>query len=175
MDPIVITWRELLIAVIAVLAVYAAELLLLLRFGRQPRLPFRTRSRPDPSSQPQQPYALGHLREEVTELRRTVATLRTELEALQKHHARAAPSAPTTPSLTTSSQTPYAQTPYAATPHGPTPHGPTPHGSTPHGPTPYAQAIQLAREGGDAVALARDCGISRGEAELIVALHSTRH
>lgn len=132
MDPIVITWRELLIAVIAVLAVYAAELLLLLRFGRQPRLPFRTRVRPDPSSQP---YALGNLREEVTELRRTVATLRAELESLQKRAPSSAPSAP----------------------------------------TPYAQAIQLAREGGDAVALARDFGISRGEAELIVALHSTRH
>ncbi len=135
MDPIVITWRELLIAVIAVLAVYAAELLLLLRFGRQPRLPFRTRARPDPSSQPSQPYALGNLREEVAELRRTVATLRAELEALQKRSTHVAPSAP----------------------------------------TPYAQAIQLARDGGDAVALARDCGISRGEAELIVALHSTRH
>jgi hypothetical protein len=134
-DPIVITWRELLIAVIAVLAVYAAELLLLLRFGRQPRLPFRTRARPDPASQPSQPYALGNLREEVTELRRTVATLRAELEALQKRSTHVAPSAP----------------------------------------TPYAQAIQLARDGGDAVALARDCGISRGEAELIVALHSTRH
>ena len=132
MDPIVITCRELLIAVIAVLAVYAAELLLLLRFGRQPRLPFRTRARPDPSSQP---YALGNLREEVTELRRTVVTLRAELESLQKR-------APST---------------------------------TPSAPTPYAQAIQLAREGGDAGALARDCGISRGEAELIVALHSTRH
>ena len=135
MDPIVITWRELLIAVIAVLAVYAAELLLLLRFGRQPRLPFRTRVRPDPSSQTSQPYALGNLREEVTELRRTVATLRAELEALQKRSTHVAPSAP----------------------------------------TPYAEAIQLARDGGDAVALARDCGISRGEAELIVALHSTRH
>ncbi len=138
MDPIVITWRELLIAIIAVLAVYAAELLLLLRFGRQPRLPFRTRARPDPASQPLQNYALGHLREEVNELRRTVATLRTDLESLQKRSVNAAPAAP------------------AAT-------------------TPYAQAIQLAREGGDAVALARDCGISRGEAELIVALHSTRH
>jgi hypothetical protein len=144
-DPIVITWRELLIAVIAVLAVYAAELLLLLRFGRQPRLPFRTRSRPDPASPPQQAYALGHLREEVTELRRTVATLRLELEALQKHSARVAPAAS-----------------MQASP-------------APSSPTPYAQAIQLAREGGDALALARDCGISRGEAELIVALHSTRH
>jgi hypothetical protein len=131
-DPIVITWRELLIAVIAVLAVYAAELLLLLRFGRQPRLPFRTRARPDPASQP---YALGTLREEVAELRRTVATLRAELETLQKRSPQVATSTP----------------------------------------TPYAQAIRQAREGGDAVALARDCGISRGEAELIVALHSTRH
>jgi hypothetical protein len=131
-DPIVITWRELLIAVIAVLAVYAAELLLLLRFGRQPRLPFRTRARPDPDVQP---YALGNLREEVAELRRTVATLRAEIESLQKRSPRSGQTAS----------------------------------------SPYAQAIQLARDGGDAAVLARDCGISRGEAELIVALHSTRH
>lgn len=37
--------------------------------------------------------------------------------------------------------------------------------------TPYSQAIELAREGLDVVDVASRCGISRGEAELIVALH----
>lgn len=41
-------------------------------------------------------------------------------------------------------------------------------------PTPYGQAIQLARTGLDADAVASACGISRGEAELIVAMHGIR-
>ena len=41
-------------------------------------------------------------------------------------------------------------------------------------PTPYAQAIQLAKGGGQAGEVATRCGISRGEAELIVALYRKR-
>lgn len=37
--------------------------------------------------------------------------------------------------------------------------------------SPYAQATQLARQGLSATDLCARCGISRGEAELIVALH----
>lgn len=37
--------------------------------------------------------------------------------------------------------------------------------------SPYAQAAQLARQGVSAGDLSEHCGISRGEAELIVALH----
>nr|WP_314899470.1 DUF2802 domain-containing protein [uncultured Deefgea sp.] len=37
--------------------------------------------------------------------------------------------------------------------------------------TPYAQAIRLAQKGADANELAATCGISRGEADLIVALY----
>lgn len=37
--------------------------------------------------------------------------------------------------------------------------------------TPYAQAVELAREGASAQELARRCGITNGEAELIVALN----
>lgn len=37
--------------------------------------------------------------------------------------------------------------------------------------SPYGQAIQLARQGVDAGEVAANCGISRGEAELIVAMH----
>lgn len=40
--------------------------------------------------------------------------------------------------------------------------------------TPYARAIQLARKGGQASDLSSTCGISRGEAELIVALYQKR-
>lgn len=37
--------------------------------------------------------------------------------------------------------------------------------------TPYAQAVQLARQGASPQELARRCGITNGEAELIVALN----
>jgi hypothetical protein len=37
--------------------------------------------------------------------------------------------------------------------------------------TPYSQAIQMAQQGLDANQVAASCGISRGEAELIVALY----
>lgn len=39
--------------------------------------------------------------------------------------------------------------------------------------TPYAQAIRMAQTGADADAVAAGCGISRGEADLIVALYRT--
>ena len=38
-------------------------------------------------------------------------------------------------------------------------------------PTPYSRAIALARDGLGPTSLANDCGISRGEAELIVSLY----
>lgn len=37
--------------------------------------------------------------------------------------------------------------------------------------TPYNRAIQLARQGRDAARISESCGISRGEAELIVSMH----
>ena len=37
--------------------------------------------------------------------------------------------------------------------------------------TPYSQSIKLAQQGQDAAKIAASCGISRSEAELIVALH----
>lgn len=39
--------------------------------------------------------------------------------------------------------------------------------------TPYSQAIRMAQSGADADAVAAGCGISRGEADLIVALYRT--
>ena len=40
--------------------------------------------------------------------------------------------------------------------------------------SPYNQAVELAKQGYDAAALASNCGISRGEADLIVALYRTQ-
>jgi len=40
--------------------------------------------------------------------------------------------------------------------------------------SPYSQAIQLAQQGADVSEIAENCGISRGEAELIVAMHQSK-
>lgn len=150
MDPIVITWRELLIAIIVVLAVYVAELLLLLRAGRLPRLPLPLRDAPP--AEPPASFAIAPVKEEVAELKSALATLREEVEVLRQARPKEAPRVP-----------------------APLPMPVTAPAQAVPGATPYAQAIQLARQGGGAVELARDCGISRGEAELIVALYSARH
>lgn len=42
------------------------------------------------------------------------------------------------------------------------------------GASPYQRAIQLARQGRDVTSIAEGCGLSRGEAELIVSMHG-RH
>jgi hypothetical protein len=41
--------------------------------------------------------------------------------------------------------------------------------------TPYNRAIQLAKQGRDASRISESCGISRGEAELIVSMHGPRN
>lgn len=40
--------------------------------------------------------------------------------------------------------------------------------------TPYQRAIQMARQGRDASRIAQSCGISQGEAELIVSVHGAQ-
>lgn len=129
MGSIVLTWRELLIAAIVVLGVYVAEIILLLRYGRSPRLQFWRRWR-KPATPPES-FAVVPLRREISELRQQLAELRAEVEALRADSA-------------------HAQT------------------------TPYANAIQIARSGGEVQDISAQCDISRGEAELIAALYRKR-
>lgn len=123
MGSFVITWRELLIIVVLVLAVYVAEMLLLMRFGSARRFSFG-RKDSDGAMQVRVPASVT---EELASLKEKVASLEREVQHLK-----------------TSSQ---------------------------HNVTPYSQAIQLAQQGLDAGEVAASCGISRGEAELIVALY----
>ena len=120
MEALVVTWRELLVVVIAVLAIYVAEVLLLLRSSGRVSLWVRTES----SSGGQ---ALNALSLEIAELRSQVARLQGELDRLKS--------------------------------------------ATPSPISPYNQAIQMARQGLSASEVSSRCGISRGEAELIVALY----
>jgi len=123
MESLVVTWREVLVVVIAVLAVYVVELVLLLRWsGRWNRNGAKRGARPGA-----EPRAIDSLTREIGELRKQVARLQNEVDKL-----RTAPAA---------------------------------------GVSPYNLAIQMARQGASANDVASGCGISRGEAELIVALY----
>ncbi len=118
MEQIVITWRELMIVIVLVLAVYIAEMLLVMRTSgglRKPRW----------LDMIQEKKAEGELREEIEALAARVE----QLEALLK---------PAEEVLETGS--------------------------------PYNRAILLAQQGAEADRLVKECGISRGEAELIVTM-----
>jgi hypothetical protein len=123
MEALVVTWRELLVVVIAVLAVYVAELLLLLRWSGRLSLNGTKRAAKAGADQ----RAVDGLTREVGELRKQVARLQSEVDKLRT----------------------------------------VPAGSV----SPYNLAIQMARQGASANDVASGCGISRGEAELIVALY----
>lgn len=123
MEALVITWRELLIVAIAVLGVYAAEMVLLLRWSAG-----RGANGWKPSAQGGvESQRITALSLELAELRKQMARLEAEME---KMRAAGAPVS-----------------------------------------SPYNQAIQMARQGASATDVASSCGISRGEAELIVALY----
>lgn len=128
MEPFVITWRELLVGLIAVLGIYVAELLLLLRNGNSKGLRLWHRGAEAHSEH----FAISALREEVTALREQLGALRAELDRLAPPSASAQP------------------------------------------PTPYGKAIDLAKHGRPASDVAAHTGISRGEADLIVALYRRR-
>ena len=121
METLVITWRELLIVVVLVLAVYIAEMLLLTRSRRN----IGWRIWQKGAAVNAQSQEVEAVRTELSQLREQVARLQTELDRMK--------------SVAVS--------------------------------TPYSQAIQMAQQGLDANQVAASCGISRGEAELIVALY----
>lgn len=123
MEAIVITWRELLLVVSVILAIYIAEMLLLMRHGGGLRKPRWLRLI-------QQQHANAELRAEIEALHQRIQALEARTPAV----------ADATPMPT---------------------------------PSPYHRSIQLAQQGRSAAQIAESCGISRGEAELIVSLHNT--
>lgn len=121
MESIVITWRELLLVVVLILAVYIAEMLLMLRAGgglRKPRW-----------------LGLIHEKRVELELRAQLDELRQRVDALESGLGHLRLDEP------------------------------------PNETTPYQRAIILARQGRGPVDISETCGISRGEAELIVSIH----
>jgi len=153
MDSIVITWREVLLLLVGVLAVYVAEMLLLLRRGSLPGWRFWQRG----AEQQAQVRALMELRRDVEALQRDLAVLR--VEGATTPLTKPAPAPGTELSVASAGRS------SPAAPAVPAPN--LPPGSA------YAEAIRLARAGYPVTALVRDCGLSRGEADLIMALYGT--
>jgi len=122
LESFVITWRELLIGAVLVLAVYIAEMLLLMRSAK-PRgwRIWQRGAEANAKSREVQSLEL-----EFTQLQERVDRLQKELEQLKSQQAAV---------------------------------------------TPYTHAIQMAQQGLNVKEVAASCGISRGEAELIVAMH----
>ncbi len=114
----VFTWKELLIFAIIVLAVYVAEMLLLMRKGRSSGL-------------------FGRSRRETAEL----SALQDQVAAMEKRLALLEKSGLVADSMDNEAPT-----------------------------TPYGKAFTLAKQGMDVAQVATACGISRAEAELIVAM-----
>jgi len=122
LESFVITWRELLIGAVLVLAVYIAEMLLLMRSAK-PRgwRIWQRGAEANAKSREVQSLEL-----EFTQLQERVDRLQKELEQLKSQQAAV---------------------------------------------TPYTHAIQMAQQGLNVKEVAASCGIARGEAELIVAMH----
>ena len=125
MESIVITWRELLVVVALILAVYIAEMLLLMRTGgsllRKPRW----------LNHIQEKRSDQELRHDIEQIKERLNLLEAKLQQSERMEANV-------------------------------------------GASPYQRAIHLARQGRDVTSIAEGCGISRGEAELIVSMHG-RH
>lgn len=123
MENIVITWRELLIAGVLILAVYIAEMLLLMRSGGSL---LRKHHLPDAE---QENRSKAESRAEIEQLAQRIDALEQQMLKMHAENLQEA--------------------------------------------TPYNRAIQMARQGRDAARISESCGISRGEAELIVSMHGT--
>jgi predicted RNase H-like nuclease (RuvC/YqgF family) len=123
LESFIITWRELLIGAVLVLAVYIAEMLLLMRSAK----PRGWRIWQRGAEAHAKSREVQSLELEFTQLLERVDRLQKELEQLKAAQQVAV--------------------------------------------TPYTQAIKMAQQGLDVNEVAISCGISRGEAELIVALH----
>ena len=126
MESFVITWRELLLVAVLVLAVYIAEMLLLMRSAKPRGWRIWQRGAEANAQVQVKNREVQSLELEFAQLHEQVDRLQKELEQLKAQQAAV---------------------------------------------TPYTHAIQMAQQGLNVNEVAASCGISRGEAELIVALH----
>jgi len=127
LESFVITWRELLIGAVLVLAVYIAEMLLLMRSTKP--LGWRVWQKGAEAHALAQNREVQSLELEMARLQEQVNRLQSEIEKIKALQAAV---------------------------------------------TPYTNAIQMAEQGLNVSDVASRCGISRGEAELIIAMHHSQ-
>jgi hypothetical protein len=151
LEAIVVTWRELLLVVILVLAVYIAEMLLMMRSGgalRKPRW----------LNMIQEKAAEGELQQQLDALTKRVAILETSLalkSSLASHKISSAEldwSLTPPPSESSAVVVPETEDPSKATD------------------TAFQKAVEMAKLGSSADALVENCGISHSEADLIISM-----
>lgn len=151
MEAVVVTWRELLVVVILVLAVYIAEMLLMMRAGGALR----------------RPRWLSMIQEKTveTELRQQIEALTKRVAMIETGNALKA-SLPTQPLSS-------AEFDWSVTPVPPIQPGlpePTQEAFV-EAENAYQRAVKMAQQGAVADTLVEECGISHSEAELIVSMH----
>lgn len=141
MNGVTITWEMLLVAVVVATVVYLLESALFAR---------RRKSTAPPEAMRDLDLDVEGLHRRVLELERTLREVREQINACKTEWDAARDALQE--AIRDVPQAPPAQEPKLPD-------------------TPYAQAVQLARQGVSPKELARRCGITNGEAELIVALN----
>ncbi len=152
MEAIVVTWRELLLVVILVLAVYIAEMLLMMRSGgalRKPRW----------LNMIQEKAAEGELQQQLDAITKRVAVLETSMALKSSLASHKIPSADLDWSLT---PPPSPESTVAAAKKS--------EGKAKETETAFQKAVDMAKQGSSADALVDKCGISHSEADLIISM-----
>lgn len=152
MEAIVVTWRELLLVVVLVLAVYIAELLLMMRAGgalRKPRW----------LSMIQEKTFESELRQQLEVLSKRVAVLETSM-ALKAV-------LPTQPLSTAEFDWSITPTPLVQAAETPPEINLEDEAAAKEA---YQRAVKMAQQGVQADVLVQECGISHSEADLIVSM-----
>jgi hypothetical protein len=151
LEAIVVTWRELLLVVILVLAVYIAEMLLMMRSGgalRKPRW----------LNMIQEKAAEGELQQQLDAITKRVAILETSLALKSSLASHKISSAELDWSLT-----PPPSELSAVVVH-------ETEDTSKETDTAFQKAVEMAKHGSSADELVENCGISHSEADLIISM-----
>jgi hypothetical protein len=151
LEAIVVTWRELLLVVILVLAVYIAEMLLMMRSGgalRKPRW----------LNMIQEKAAEGELQQQLDAITKRVAMLETSMALKSSLASHKIPTADLDWSLTP----PPSESSIAVSNEA--------EGAKKETETAFQRAVEMAKQGSSADALVEICGISHSEADLIISM-----
>lgn len=151
METFIVSWREVLVVVILVLAIYIAELLLLMRAGGALRKPQWLSMIEEKKFEAEIRLQLEGLSNRVAMLETTSAlraTLSTQPLSASEFDWSVAPTPPIKPDVQEQVQEDLVGQENA-----------------------FQRAVQMAEKGSSAAELVEECGISHSEADMIIALH----